>query len=374
MKHQYLSQMPLSLCGYALGISGLGGALIYFINEFKNSTNSQTLLTIQTIIYTLLILYSFAIWIIVLLRFWYCFELLKSELKTPNKSGFIAATFMCMCQFSGYIGWMFTNYILDDFSLKYYLFLIPNTIMLISLLLHLTFLFYFFKHIFLPHNYRDDEIYASWFIALIGMVISVTCFNNLGNLIPVFFFQILWLFGLSIYLWVWPVVLYKFLFLPHKDENDKPSMGIIASPANLLCTGYLDVFNPGNKFTSILNNAIFYKFLGMFMLFFVATSIIIMFAVLVYSLKKHKFIILFTSFSFPSGIAATSILKFSQNYFVASGELVAIHYLFFVLGTILLLISLIVIICLNVPHLRIIIDVLKQRNNFIKKLNKQVQI
>lgn len=94
MKHQYLSQMPLSLCGYALGISGLGGALIYFINEFKNSTNSQTLLT----------LYSFAIWIIVFLRFWHCFELLKSELKTPNKSGFIAATFMCMCQFSGYIG------------------------------------------------------------------------------------------------------------------------------------------------------------------------------------------------------------------------------------------------------------------------------
>lgn len=359
MKSKILSKIPLALSGYALGLGGLGGAIINFISEFNNSSNSSILLTIETVIYTLLTLYSFIILIIVMSRFIYCFNLLKSELKTPNKSGFIATAFMCICQLGGYIGWMFTNYIPNDFEAKFYLFIVPNVIVLVSLMLHFIFLYYFFKYIFIPHNYSNDEIFASWFVPLIGIVICVTCFNNLGNLIPVLFYQTLWFIGLFLYFWVWPVVIYKFLFLPHSSENDKPSMGIFTAPANLLSVGFLDAFNPNNKFKSVLNNEMLFRALGSFMIFFVATSIVIMLAVLVYSYKKQGFSILWTSFTFPTAVAATSLFKFAHNFFIGEGSIIATHYLFFSLATILLIISLTIITCLNVPHWKTIIQAVK---------------
>ncbi|UCU26886.1 hypothetical protein [Mycoplasma anserisalpingitidis] len=52
MKSKILSKIPLALSGYALGVGGLGGAIINFISEFNNSSNSPILLTIETVIYT----------------------------------------------------------------------------------------------------------------------------------------------------------------------------------------------------------------------------------------------------------------------------------------------------------------------------------
>lgn len=40
MKSKTLSKIPLALSGYALGVGGLGGAIINFISEFNNSSNS----------------------------------------------------------------------------------------------------------------------------------------------------------------------------------------------------------------------------------------------------------------------------------------------------------------------------------------------
>lgn len=84
MKSKILSKIPLALSGYALGVGGLAGAIINFISEFNNDSNSSILLTIETVIYTLLTLYSFIILIIVMSRFIYCFNLLKSVSKNTK--------------------------------------------------------------------------------------------------------------------------------------------------------------------------------------------------------------------------------------------------------------------------------------------------
>lgn len=136
-------------------------------------------------------------------------------------------------------------------------------------------------------------------------------------------------------------------------------MGIFTALANLLSAGFLDAFKSNDKFKSVLNNEMLFIALSSFMIFFVATSIVIMLAFLVYSYKKQGFSILWISFTLPTAVAATSLFKLSHNFFIGEGLIIATHYLFFSLATILLIISLIIITCLNVPHWKAIIQAVK---------------
>ncbi|WP_426461080.1 hypothetical protein [Mycoplasma hafezii] len=359
-----LSDIPLGLSGLSLGTVGLGGALSAFASQFSNLKNSQTgILETQLIVQVITVFLCLIYCVLVSLKFALNHKQFLLDLKTPNASGFVPTLFMSICCIANFIGWTIAKY--GDASS--YLMLIPNILMQIGFLGQLICLGFFFKHVFLKHDYKEDEAFASWFVPLVGIGICCGFTENLGNLIPIMYYQIIWIVAFAFYLYIMPVVLYKFLFKPHKDMKDIPSMLIFAAPPNLLSVGLLTSFNPNilskGITPSVLNNESLYQILGFLMLLCCAVGVALFLCITRKVLKQSKFLFSWSCLTFPCAITTTSIFKYAQYFFVSTRvtNFAAFSYTLTTLGVIFLLLATAIIAYVNWKYIKHIFMVFKPK-------------
>lgn len=265
--NKVLCNIPSPLAGLALAVAGLGlcwGSIIHLGNL------TQLLGSI---------LASFIV-IPLSLKFLFNPVILKQDLQHPVAGSVIPTLAMAMMLISN--------------TVALYNFPIAQLFSWFAIILHLFFLaaFVFYR----SKNFHFKQILPSWFIPPIGLVLAIV--THPGGL-PPFFANILLIMGLISYAILLPIVLYRLLFLGLLDNNQKPIIAILATPASLLLVGYLAINNQPN-------------YLLLITLLFVA---ILMTAYVYFAfikLLRLPFSPAYSAFTFPLVVGAIALFKMSQ--------------------------------------------------------------
>ena len=311
----HFKHMPIGLTGLGLGVGGLGNLYAAIFKEHVTN-NVINYSIIQVICTTITIIFL----ILILLRNLAHKKTFTNEIKHPLLSSFIPTicmSTMVVAGFFGVIGDMI-NYGING-SLNTTIPIASSVfkgigiiIWYLAVLGHLIFFSMFIYHVFLKHDTKNNNLFASWFVPPVGIIVACTVvgsFNGL-NWIPNIFAQIIWYFGFILYLIAFPFITYKLIV--HKDltRSTLPSFAIYGAPANLSLVGFITIFKDVGYYPDIFKTIIigFLTILGLL----TTLTVYIMF----FWIFKIKFNPTYASLTFPLAIGATSIFK-SSTFFAS---------------------------------------------------------
>ncbi|SJZ45673.1 hypothetical protein [Mycoplasmopsis verecunda] len=357
-----LLKTPLGVNGVALGTMGIATTGIFILDHFQYSSVVRWIeygvdlrwfqLALQILCITICLFY------ISLTCIRYSLEprTIYHEMKIPHVAGMIGVLFLCFCLLGNSFGWIFTTFIADK-ELRYNLLIAPSIIVFIAVTCQFIYLGFFLKIVLFKKETFKGEAYASWFVPLVGLAISAAYSDNLGDVLPLYYWQIVWFVGFAIFIIMYPFVYFKFLFKPHAKEENIPSMAIFASPANMMAVGFLVSFNPhrndlGLNMT-VFNNAVFYQVISIILFCFGAISVGLYYAILVKSLMMKKYSMTWTSLTFPAAVSATGTIKFAEYFFlktIDSYSFEGAYWTLIVIGVFLFLTSLALVIFCNIKY------------------------
>ena len=265
--NQFIANIPSPLAGLALAIASLGLCWDSVAN-LNGSVQIMAALVASCIILPLL------------LKFLFNPSLLKQELKHPVASSLIPTLPMAMMVVANAIAL---------FSLQ-----IGQIICWLALILHFFFLasFIFYR----SKSFNFKQILPSWFIPPIGLVLAVV--THPGGLPPLFAKQLL-LLGLISYAMLLPIILYRLLFSGPLDNNQKPILIILATPASLLLVGYLAITAQP---TPLLFGVLLILAILMTLYAYIAF----------FKLLRLPFMLSYSAFTFPLVVGAIALFKTSH--------------------------------------------------------------
>lgn len=310
-----LKKVPMAMCGLILGMEALGNLLIM--------SNFIFLGNLFGIIGMLLML-------IILAKITISFTSAYQELLNPLAAGTLPTFTMALMLISMYWSrWGFSRFAFILWS--------------IAIVCHIAIMLAFCQINFITKKPQLEDVYPSWFVMFVGIgVIPVS-----AKLFSISVGQIFFYIALGLYIIVFPIVFFRLYKNRELAEGALPLLTIIAAPASLCLTGYL------NSFTNI--NQIFAIILGLFAQFLYISTIVLM--VKIYVSAKHSILSFkpsFAAFTFPLVISATGLtvlLDRLQN-----------HSALLIITKVELIIAFIMVTYVLVHYLRFLILLVK--NNF----------
>jgi exfoliative toxin A/B len=259
-----LKYMPVALSGLALGIYNLGVLWSLITN-----------LLFPVYFFTVISLFLL---IKIVLKNIFHFKHFLEELKNPIIGSFIPTLSMAIMGISS---------ITKNLELsKYFWF--------IGFLLHIIFLISFIYYRVILKDYY--KFIPSWFIPPIGLVVSVISGEAFGFS---FFTKYILYSAMLLLIIMFPIMIYRIIFLHIMKKNIMPTFAIIGAPINLCLAAYLSI--PINHNTLLLD---FLSITGLLSTLMVYLSI--------FHLKKLDFTPLFASYTFPLAIAGIAMFKYSR--------------------------------------------------------------
>ncbi|MHA3828782.1 SLAC1 family transporter [Mycoplasma sp. HF14] len=350
-----LIKTPLGVNGVALGTMGIattGTFLLSYVNT--NPSVNWFGLALQILCMSICLFY------ISLTIIRYCLQpkVIWDEISKPHVAGMIGVLFLCFCLLGNSTGWIVTTFVTNNPSLKYYLLIAPSIVVFLAVTCQFIYLGFFLKIVLFKKETFKGEAYASWFVPLVGLAISAAYADNLGDVLPLWYWQGIWFVGFVIFIIMYPFVFYKFLFKPHSNQENIPSMAIFASPANMLAVGYLVSFNPHRTdiyglSQTVLNNQMFFQIISIILFCFGTVSVALYYAILVKSLKLRKYSMTWTSLTFPAAVSATGTIKFAEYFFNNSTNKYSysgVYWVLFAFGVFLFLTSLALVLFCNYKY------------------------
>lgn len=265
-KSPRLQDMPIALTGLALGVAGITGA-------WSNLTHHYVISVIGACIA------SYLVAIIIVKYILYPKKFIQ-EISCPLLGSVIPTLDMAL---------MIIASVIVKFAP-----LLGQIIWLFAVLIHGIFLFEFIRY--RAKDFQLEHMVPSWFVPPIGIVVACVSGSEMGfDSLTVFLFY----FGLIFYIIILPVMLYRIMFGNKITDHKLPAFAIMGAPANLCLAGYLVAFQSPDYFiaTSL-------AYLGIFTTSLVYISFIRIFRI--------PFSPLYASFTFPLGIGATAILKYTD--------------------------------------------------------------
>ncbi|MCT3398450.1 TDT family transporter [Lentilactobacillus hilgardii] len=205
----FLKKLPLPICGLILGIVSLG-------NLFKAIG--------LTLIGNLWGIIGLGLILLVIAKIVIHFKHSFADLQDPVIAS-VAPTFTMSLM------------ILSTFLKSWQLPMMPMVIWVFAVCLQFLIMGYFvYSHLLKPSVHLDN-VYPSWFVTFVGIgVIPVTA----PNFIPAIGTPILWL-SLGLYAILLPIVCIRLLRRELMFEATLPLLAIMAAPASLCLTGYLNM-------------------------------------------------------------------------------------------------------------------------------------
>lgn len=271
----YLCKIPSPLSGLALALVslGLGWESAISANGFTQSLGA--------------ILASFIL-ILLFLKFIINPSILSKELQDSTTGSVIPTLAMAVMVIANTIGL---------YNLK-----AGQAISWFAITLHLCFLiaFVFFQ----IKNIDLKQILPSWFIPPIGLALATV--THPGGL-PTTLSNILLILGLLSYAILLPIILYRLLFLGPLDDNQKPTIAILATPASLLIIVYLTVTTDINML-----------FFSALMITAILMTLYVYFALI--NLLTLPFSPAYSAFTFPLVVNAIALFKINSLFLQEGGN------------------------------------------------------
>lgn len=270
----YLCKVPSPLSGLALAFVSLGLGWESAINANGFIQMFGTIL-------------AGFISILLFLKFIINPNILKKELQHPIIGSTIPTLSMTTMVVANTIGF---------YSLH-----IGKAISWFAIILHvcflITFVFYRKKDIIFT------QILPSWLIPPMGLVLAIITHPG-GLSAPLN--NILLMLGLCSYIALLPIILYRLFFLSPLNNNQKPTIAILAAPASLLMTAYLAA-------TTEINQLLFFALMttAIFMTLYVYFALI--------SLLQLPFSPAYSAFAFPLVVSAIALFK-SHPFLLQKGS------------------------------------------------------
>lgn len=280
---QVLKKIPMALCGLILGIESLGN--LFIMNGFFMTGN------IFGIVGMILILFVFA-------KLLFAYGSVHSEMLNPVTAGTLPTFTMALMLMAMYwYRWGLTRF--------------ANFLWLAAIIVHLGIMVAFCWFNLIQTKPRLQAVYPSWFVMFVGIGVIPVSAPMFSTTIGQLFF---WL-AMVLYVIVFPIVVVRLIRLREMGEGALPLLTIMAAPASLCLTGYLNIFGQFNHAFAI-GMAIFAQ--GLYF-----TTLFLM--IKIYISAKHsllRFYPSFAAFTFPLVIASTAITVLSNRLNLASGVMV----------------------------------------------------
>lgn len=263
---QTLLQFPTPVAGLALGIAALGASwelLVPLQGQAQQAGAAAAALLL------LLVLTKFSLNPLLLWR----------ELAHPVVGG-VVPTFS--------MGVMLVSKALYPFAPA------PATgLWVLAVALHLSFLVLFALHRL--RSFQLHHMAPSWFVPPVGIVTSaLTCPPEALDLAR----HLMW-FGLCNYCLLLPLMLYRLIFARRLPRAARPTLAILAAPANLCLAGYLTIVDqPSLLLVAMLGTLAQLMTLIVYLAFF--------------QLLRLPFSPAYTAFTFPVVISSTAMLKLGE--------------------------------------------------------------
>lgn len=163
---------------------------------------------------------------------------------------------------------------------------------LMAFLLHLIFLISFLYH--RTRVFNIEHMVPSWFVPPVGIIVAAVAFS--GNPALIWLAQGALAFGMLVYAFMLPIMLYRLIFANAIPDTAKPTLAILAAPASLSLAGYFTIVTePSPIIISLL------------------LSIAILMTMVIYAafiqLLRRPFCPGYAAFTFPIVIGATALFK-----------------------------------------------------------------
>ncbi|MFV8469139.1 hypothetical protein [Mycoplasma sp. MV126] len=353
-----LVKTPLGVNGVALGTMGIATTGTFLLSYIKDNPAINWFgLALQILCMSICVFYIS----LTIIRYSLQPKVIWEEIKLPHVAGMIGVLFLCFCLLGNSCGWIVSTFVTNNPSLKFKLLIAPSIVVFLAVTCQFIYLGFFLKIVLFKKETFKGEAYASWFVPLVGLAISAAYADNLGDVLPLYYWQGIWFVGFIIFIIMYPFVFYKFLFKPHSKEENIPSMAIFASPANMLAVGFLVSFNPHRNAQygleqTVLNDQLFFQVISIILFCFGAVSVALYYAILVKSLILKKYSMTWTSLTFPAAVSATGTIKFDEYFFNNSTNeytYLGVYYVLFIIGLFLFFTSLALVIFCNIKYARI---------------------
>lgn len=266
----FLKKLPLPISGLMLALASLGNLLGSYSNEVRWFCGSLS----GTILFFLMLK---------IIRFP---ETLKENFQSPVTAGVMQTIPMTIILLAGYLEPSFPN--------------ISFVMWIIGLLISGGLVILFTKkHVM---SFSISKVFPTYFVLYVGIVTGSVTAPVFGQII---IGQILFWFGLLVYLPLIPVVLYRVVKFKNIPEPAANTILIFAAPASLLLAGYLSAFSEKNMVMVTILMSV-----ALFMTGFAALQIP--------RLYKLKFYPSISSYTFPFVISALA-LKMANAFLIQSG-------------------------------------------------------
>lgn len=304
--NEKVKKLPVAYAGLSLGLAGLGNAWTIIFQEGRSDWSDlpedlnvythavQIIFFILSLIFCSLVIYR---QIVHYKTFW-------AEMHDPISGSVMATITMTLFLISGFIAEttiMGTNNSVTVNGVTIF----ASIILYIAMVAHLCILVIFIKKIFMKHNFKQDQVYATWLIPPIGIVVSCVVSEYFPvEIVPSVIFEIIWFMGFGLFISLFPYIIYKTTFATTLPNDRLGTLGIVGAPANLSLTGFLSI-------------AAFEKWGDTY---WVVVSILTVLAIpttfylYIFLIKifQSKFNPTFAGLTFPTSIGATSVLKLSS--------------------------------------------------------------
>ena len=265
---KYFSKVPTPIAGLSLGVSSLGICLenMYDFNNYAQLTFA---------IFSLLLLLILTLKFICFPRYFF------DDLSHPVTGSILPTISMTI---------MVLSTTINKYSFK-----LGLTFWVLGIIIHLCFLltFLFFR----IREFKLHHMIPSWFVPPVGIIVSAVTFPNLNSLLPLTYF--LMLFGITTYLTLLPLMLYRIIFETVIPKNTEPTLAIFAAPPSISLAGYLTISSqPDIVVISILSSV----------------SIFMTALVYLFFLKSlfRSFHPSYAAFTFPLVISSVAMFKLSD--------------------------------------------------------------
>ncbi|MDC4163422.1 permease [Mycoplasma sp. T363T] len=306
LNRQKFEQVPLSLANLSLGTIGLGfawNALLSHFAQFDEIKDKYNIASLSILVIS--VIFSLLYALLVISKFILNKKQFVGFLRTPKKAGSVFALFMVVGVFGNFLGFINVNYFDSNFAFS----VIVNIIISFGSLCHVFSLIYFVNVVLAKHDLEKDEMYASWFLPLVGLGIACNFYDNIGidNQYYLAYFQVLWLICAILFIGSFFLFGYKQYFKGYTDKNDYASMAIMAVGPNLLLIGFTKIFNPLTPAVLInFSEQAFQIFIYLFILFS-AISLFIYILSMIKMLVIHNSSFAWTAFGFSGAITTIAI-------------------------------------------------------------------
>jgi len=265
--NHYFCNIPTAASGLALAIASLGLSWEHFAPlQGKAQVFGACI--------------AACILLLLMIKFVFNPQLFKQDLQHPIAGTVIPTLAMAMMVIAN--------------SIALYYLQLGQIISWLAIILHLYFLGYFILS--RSKDFQFKQILPSWFIPPIGLVLALI--THPGGLAPIVT-QFIFTLGLASYTLLLPIVLYRLCFGGMLNDNEKPIIVILATPASLLLLAYLA--------TSPLPNTIIIAVL------FCLALIMTLYVYFAFkNLLRLSYTPAYSAFTFPLVVGAVTLLKMSE--------------------------------------------------------------